>query len=218
MASTVAGLILTFVPPLENYTRLQPMRSFHLVYAAFFVLLGGLAGEFILRKSRLRWFAFFAPVAIGMWIFQSVSYPYSRHIELPGSDGASSWVAAFHWIRSHTPQDAVFALDPNYLAADGDDQHGFRAVAERSALADNLKDSGAVSLFPQIAEDWKSQVEAQAGWEHFQLSDFQRLAGQYPVSWVVVRRPAVAGLECPYQNKDLAVCRIGTGADRPGKL
>jgi hypothetical protein len=36
---------------------------------------------------------------------------------------------------------AIFALDPNYMAIAGDDQHGFRAVAERSAIADNLKDS-----------------------------------------------------------------------------
>jgi len=44
-------------------------------------------------------------------------------------------------IRLQTPRDAVFALDPNYMLIAGEDQHGFRAIAERSALADALKDN-----------------------------------------------------------------------------
>jgi hypothetical protein len=116
------------------------------------------------------------------------------------------------WIRGNTPKNAVFALDPNYMAAAGDDQHGFRAVAERSALADNVKDSGAVSLFPQLAEEWKSQVLAQTGWAGFDLADFRRLARQYPVTWIVSRQPSPAGLRCPYHNSELAVCRINAGA------
>ena len=40
--------MLTIPARLENYTRLQPMRSFHLIYVVFFLLLGGLIGEFVL--------------------------------------------------------------------------------------------------------------------------------------------------------------------------
>ena len=168
----------------------------------------GTTPVFLLRKSFWRWLALFVPIAVGMWIFQAASYPFSRHLEWPGSVGTSDWTAAFFWIRGHTPRDAVFALDPNYMAIPEDDQHGFRAVAERSALADSVKDSGAVALFPQLADQWKAQVLAQSGWQQFELADFERLARRYPVTWVVARRPSPAGLVCPYENPDLAVCRI----------
>ena len=206
---TAAGLVLALVPSLENFTRLQPMRSFHLVYMIFFMLLGGVLGEYFLGGRAWRWLAIFVPVAAGMWVLQSVSYPFSPHLEWPGTVGGGNWGAAFLWIRGHTPKDAVFALDPNYMAIPEDDQHGFRAVAERSALADNVKDSGAVSLFPQLAADWKAEVLAQTGWQRFQWADFERLAQRYPVTWIVTLRPAPAGLTCPYENQELAVCRIG---------
>jgi hypothetical protein len=209
LAFTAGGLLLTFVRPLENFTRLQPMRSFHLIYMIFFVLLGGVLGEQVLGRKIWRWVAVFAPMAAGMWVLQAASFPFSPHVEWPGSDGGNPWVSAFLWVRSHTPKDAVFALDPNYMAVAGDDQHGFRAVAERAALADAVKDSGAVSLFPQLADEWKAEVTAQSGWRHFGYADFQRLASEYPVRWIVTYRPAPAGLTCPYQNRDLSVCRIG---------
>ena len=84
----------------------------------------------------------------------------------------------------------------------------FRAIAERSMLADAVKDSGAVTMFPAIAETWLDQVKAQQGWEKFQLSDFQRLQQKYGVNWVVVKPPGVAGLSCPYHNLAVAVCRL----------
>jgi hypothetical protein len=208
---TAAGVALSSTAKLENFARLQPMRAFHLIYMIFFVLLGGLAGEHVLRRNAWRWAALFVPLAAGIWILQAVSYPFSPHVEWPGSDGGNRWVAAFLWVRGHTPKNAVFALDPNYMAAAGDDQHGFRAVAERSALADNLKDSGAVSLFPQLADQWKRQVMAQTGWAGFDLADFHRLARQYPVTWIVARQPNPAGLRCPYSNGGVAVCRINAG-------
>jgi len=204
IAFTAAGIVLSFTPSLENYNRLQPMRAFHIIYAILFVLLGGLAGEYVLRKSWWRWLALFAPVATGMWLLQHQVYPYSPHIELPGSAGRNDWIAAFFWIREHTPRDAVFAMDPNYMAIPEDDQHGFRAVAERSVLADNVKDSGAVSLFPQLADDWKAEVLAQSPWP----PDFQELERRYPVTWIVTQCPPPAGLVCPYENRDLSVCRL----------
>lgn len=95
------------------------------------------------------------------------------------------------------------------MAFAGDDQHGFRALAERSALADNLKDSGAVSLFPQLADLWKRQVAAQKGWKNFKPADFRNLAVTYGVGWFVLQRSqAIAGLVCPYQNDAVRVCRF----------
>jgi hypothetical protein len=205
---TVAGLVLTFSAPLENYTRLQPMRVFHILYLVFFVLLGGLLGEYVLRRRPWRWLVLFTALAGGMYGVARASYPFSPQVELPGRATQNNWADAFLWVRHNTPKDAVFALDPNYMAVDSDDQHGFRAIAERSALADNVKDSGAVSLFPQLAKTWKEQVLAQTCWKEFRLRDFQKLAQSYPVTWIVTQRPLPAGLECAYQNRELAVCRI----------
>ena len=206
---TVAGVVLASSPRLENFTRLQPMRSFHVVYVIFFVLLGGIMGEHWLRRSVWRWLGLFLPLAGSMYFVQASQFPSSPHVEWPGYGYRNAWNSAFSWIRRNTPKDAVFALDPNYMLLAGEDQHGFRAVAERSALADAVKDSGAVSLFPGLAEDWKSQVQAQTGWENFDRCDFERLAKLYPVTWILTRSPGPEGLTCPYRTENLSVCRIG---------
>ena len=90
----------------------------------------------------------------------------------------------------------------------GEDTQGFRAIAQRSMLADAIKDSGAVSMFPPLAEEWFRQVQAQGGWKQFQVRDFRRLHVEYGAGWVVVQRPGVAGLDCPYQNSAVLVCRL----------
>ncbi|HEV3202498.1 MAG TPA: hypothetical protein VGZ73_31610 [Bryobacteraceae bacterium] len=203
-----AGVALAIPVRLENYTRLQPMRAFHLLYVVFFVLVGGLIGEYALKSSAWRWLGLFVPLVTSMWLLQQSEFPSSSHIEWPGAGYRENWTSAFLWVRDHTPKDAVFALDPNYMLRRGEDEHGFRAIAERSALADNIKDSGAVSLFPQLADHWKQQVEAQSGWEHFQRSDFDGLAKHYAVTWIVTQRPGPVGLTCPYINNELAVCRM----------
>jgi hypothetical protein len=207
LAFTAAAVVLA-IPRLESYNRLQPMRSFHLLYAIFFLLLGGLIGEYGIKTRAWRWVALFVPLALGMALLQESAFPASQHVEWPGSGRGNTWISAFLWIRNHTPKDAVFALDPDYLARPGEDSHGFRAVAERSVLADNLKDSGVVSLFPQLANEWERQVAAQRGLDRFQLPDLRRLAARYPVTWILTVRPGPAGLECPYRNGELAVCRL----------
>jgi hypothetical protein len=204
---TAAFLILA-IPALEGYTRLQPMRSFQLLYVLLFILLGGLIGEYALGRSVWRWAALFVPLGLGMALMQESVYPASRHVEWPGAKDGNSWMSAFFWIRQHTPKDAVFATDPNYMARPGEDAHGFRAVAERSVLADSVKDSGAVSLFPRLAAEWQNQVSAGRGLDHFGPADFARLARQYPVTWILTAQPAPPGLVCPYANSELAVCRL----------
>ena len=209
---TAAAVVLAIPARLENYTRLQPMRSFHLLYVVFFVLLGGLIGEYALQTRVWRWLGLFVPLAASMWFVQQSSYPASPHVEWPGRASRNTWTSAFLWIRGHTPKGAVFGIDPDYMLLPGEDEHGFRAVAERSVLADNIKDSGAVSLFPQLAGHWKDQVLAQSGWETFHRADFENLASRYPVTWILTRSPGPDGLICPYQNHGLAVCRIEAGA------
>jgi len=205
---TAAGMVVGFPAWLENYTRLQPMRSFHLVYVVLFVLLGGLIQEYALKSSVKRWLGLFIPLAAGMWFLQQSTFPSSLHVEWPGSHSENTWNTAFLWIRSHTPKDAVFALDPDYMLSPGEDMHGFRAVAERSVLADKVKDSGAVSLFPQLADSWRSQTQAGIGWQNFQQQDFERLASEFPITWILTRSPGPSGMACPYENRDFAVCQV----------
>ena len=209
LAFTVFAVLLNSTPRLENYTRWQPMRCFQLLYVIFFLLLGAMAGEWLLRGKLWRWLALFVPITAGMWMLQQDAYSSSPHVEWPGLYSANPWNRAFLWIRGHTPKDAVFALDPDYLFIHGEDQHGFRAVAERSALADHLKDSGAVSLFPRLADGWKAQQRAQAGWRTFGKTEYEQLAAKYPVTWILAADPAPAGMVCPYDNGELVVCRIG---------
>jgi hypothetical protein len=214
LMSTMAGILLTASTRLENYTRLQPMRSLHLIYVIFFLLVGGLVGEYALRKKVWRWVGLFAPLGAAMCLLQISDYPASAHVEWPGAAPVNRWSDAFLWIRHNTPKNAVFAIDPGYMSLPGEDMHGFRAVAERSILADSVKDSGAVSLFPGLADEWQAQVRSTQGWKHFPLADFERVARQYPVTWFVTEFPRPAGLLCPYHNQTVAVCQLPPVAKR----
>jgi hypothetical protein len=209
---TVFGIIFSLGSATESFAWLQPMRAFQLIYIVLFLLLGGLIGEYLLQPHSWPRIALFAALAAsiftGMFFVQHNAYGQSRHIEWPWAQPVNPWVAAFEWARDNTPRNAVFALDPTYIVMPGEDQHGFRAIARRSVLSDYYKDSGVVSLFPQLAAEWQREQAAQRGWIRFQLADFERLARQYPVSWVVVQLPAPSGLDCPYRNQAVAVCRI----------
>lgn len=206
--ATLSFLILSFSPDLESLVRLQPMRAFQLIYIVMFLMVGGFIGEYLLRAHSWRW-------ALLLMIFGAMdvaidhsAYPQSAHVEWPTASSPNKWVQGFDWVRRNTPTDALFALQPDYLHAPGEDMHGFRGIAQRSALADTVKDSGVVSMFPALAPEWKRQVDAQAGWSQFSPSDFHRLAAEYQVSWVIVELPQSAGLDCRYHNSVIAVCRI----------
>ncbi len=132
----------------------------------------------------------------------------SPHLELPGVKSTNPWLQSFAWIRMNTPTDAYFAMDPHYLAAPGEDYHSFRALAERSQLADAIKDTAVVTQVPELGPAWDRQVTAQAGWNHFALADFERLKNDFGVNWVLVSYPAPVGLACRWHNDTLAVCQI----------
>jgi hypothetical protein len=206
----VISLVLC-LPFLANFAELQTMRSLHLLYVLLFVFSGGLLVEFFLKKKVWRWVAVFLPLSTGMLYAQLQLFPATAHIEWPGATSRNQWGTAFQWIRSNTPEDAYFVLDPEYMKSVGEDVHGFRAVAERSSLADNVKDSGAVSMFPALAEKWQQQVQALHNWKDFQIADLQKLHQDFGVDWVLLNQAnsyAGAGLICPYNSENLRVCRI----------
>ncbi len=206
-----AALAITIAPStLARFAELQPMRSLHLVYILFFTLAGGFLATSLLRNRIWRWLALFVPLCAGMWFAQQQLFPATPHVEWPGTKPQNPWVEAFVWIRTTTPVNAYFALDPYYMSLPGEDEHGFRAIAERSRLADRVKDSGAVTMFPALAETWREQVQAEQGWEQFKAADFLRLRKQFGVDWVVVKTLGVTGLQCPYRNSAIAVCHVAS--------
>jgi|SRR5882762_732254 len=192
----------------ENFAELQPLRFLHLSYLLMFLFVGGLIGKFLLKGHLWRWLLLFVPLCSGMAYAQHQNAPSSAHLELPGHASQNPWVQAFQWIRLNTPKDAYFALNPRHMGLPGEDQHGFRAIAERSMLADAVKDSGAASMFSALAVPWKEQVSAQAHWENFTRADLLRLKQRFGVNWVVLQQPGLPDLPCLYHNDLLLVCRI----------
>lgn len=190
------------------FSTLEPMRYLQLVYVFMALIGGAYLGQFVLKTRAWRW-ALFLIVAYGaMFGVQRHLFAASDDLELPGRAPANPWLQAFAWIRANTPQDAYFALDPRYQDATGEDYHSFRALAERSALADAIKDTSVLSKAPELVPVWKAQVDAQQGWNRFGPADFARLKREFGVDWILVRNPQSTALPCPWHNAELAVCRI----------
>lgn len=209
LLSIAAGLFLISSPSLDMFARLQPLRTFHLVTLVLVLLLSGILGEYFAKDRAWVVPALAVPLAIGMFFVARATYPNSPQIELPSQTSSNAWVNTLLWVRNNTPQDAVFAVDSRYFMDPDSDVHGFRAVSERSALADYFKDGGVVSLFPSLAEEWKQMSNATYGLNHFRAEDFRHLKSEYSaVSWTVIHGPAPAGLSCPYQQSGYSVCQL----------
>lgn len=209
------ALIVSLVPALVRMLPLQPMRFLHLVYLIGILIAGGILGEFVLKDRAWRWLACFLPLAMLMFVVQKNLYPATPQLELPGiSDNVHSsnqWLQAFAWIKKNTPIEAYFALDPNYMALPGEDYHGFRALAERSVLADSIKDSAVAMQVPRLAPLWLEQTKAAQGFQSFTRADFIRLHRQFGVAWTVLPAGRDLNFDCPYKNASVQVCRIPPG-------
>lgn len=204
----VAGLVITIPSSMLPFAQLQPLRALHLEYILLFVFTGGLLAKFVLRNHVWRWLALFVPLCGGMFYAGRQLFPDSPHLELPDRTPRNPWVESFLWVRQNTPTAAYFALDPEHMEIAGEDQHGFRAISERSMLADKVKDSGVVTMFPRLAETWIEQTNAQKNWKQFKRDDLLRLKSTYGVNWVILEKPGIPGLTCPYENARLMVCEI----------
>lgn len=202
------AMVLLAIPALIRIAPFQPMRFLHLVYFFMTLVAGCLLGKYLLKAHVWRWAVYLAVINAGMFLSQRMLFSSSQHLEWPGRPPANPWLQTFAWIRQNTPADAYFALDPEYLAAPDEDYHSFRALAERSQLADGIKDPAVVAQTPELASKWAWQVRAEEGWSRFQLADFERLKAEFGVDWVVVSYPQANGLDCRWHNESLAVCRI----------
>lgn len=204
----VIGVLVSILPGLERAVIAEPMRTLHLINLIAVLLGGGLMGQYVLRAKPLRWVVFLLPLCAVMFFAQRQLYRSSVHIEWPGRDTQNAWVHSFEWVRKNTPQNALFALDPRHMSQRGEDWHSFRALAERSMMADYDKDRSVAATGPDLSYAWRKQVRARENWRQFKRDDFLRLRRDYGVTWVIVEQPGVPGLQCPYANDAVKVCRV----------
>ncbi len=209
VVSILAGAVVASTHKLDMYARLQPLRCFHLITFVFVLFLAGVLGEYLAEDRFWVTPTLCITLAAGMFWVDRATYPFSPHMEWPSSaTSPNAWINTLLWIRQNTPQNAIFAVDSRYFKEPEVDVHGFRAVSGRAALADYYKDGGVVAIFPRLAKEWKQMSNATYGLNHFNAQDFTRLAHEYPVTWTVIHGPAPAGMECPYQQRGYAACKI----------
>jgi hypothetical protein len=208
LVASAAAIGLGIPARFEALARLQPLRCMGVCTMVLVVAGGGLLGQYVLQRHVWRWLVLFVPLSFGMYYAQRQVFPASQHIEWPWAQPRNHWAQAFEWIRTNTPVDALFALDPRHMELPGEDENGFRARAQRSMLADLVKDKGAASMFPPLSVEWAEQIADQKNFVHFGKEDFERLRNKYGVSWVVVEQANPVGLECPYENSAVRVCRV----------
>jgi len=208
--ATVGSVVIMLIPALLPVVAAEPMRAFQIVYLLFVLIGGGLIGKHILRKNRLRWVVFVLFFVAAFYFADRVEYPASEHIEWPGAVSRNPWPEAFEWIRGHAPQYAYFAVDPLYTQKDGEDVHGFRALAVRSVLADDLKDQSVAQVDSELAGPWKQQTDATQAWQKFGVADFERIEKMFGVNWLVLdlRENSAGTLDCPFKNVRIAVCKL----------
>jgi hypothetical protein len=197
--------------------RLQPLRAFLMIYAVMLLLLGASlqqAFERIVSPGRRRLRLAVAPIlvagALGMFIAARSQFPASPHIELPWrmQQIANPWVRTFLWCRDNTPQNALFALDANYITTPGEDAQTFRAIAQRSALPDFSKDGGEAAITPRLADEWADGFTAQLNLDQQTTSQLREHLTPYGVDWVILRSDSPTALNCPYDNNLLKVCKL----------
>jgi len=204
--ATLLCLLLAFLFARQDsanmlIARIQPLRTLHLLYVVFLLLLGGAVGGLFGKKKPLA-VALGLLVAGSLFYSQRTLYPASDHLELPWRYPANGWSQAFLWARDHTQQDALFALDAHYITHDGEDAQNFRSLSLRSSLPDYSKDGGVASVSPSLSEQWQLDLDT--------LSDADRQQRLLPlhVDWIVLPQSAMTRLVCEYENRQAKVCRL----------
>jgi hypothetical protein len=208
-----AGYAVGLTPALLPLVPLEPMRTLHLIYLFLVLFTGGLCAELLPARWKLVAAALLLPLAFGMFFAQRTELAASPHIEWPGVVPSNDWRQAFDWVRTHTPRNALFAMNPDFLRLPAEEEHGFRGLAERSQLAEAAKDRAVSRNIPGLAWEWRDQVRAQRGIDEFDGQQVADLRRRYGVTWLLLRKAAEgagtgAGLDCPYENATVRVCRV----------
>ena len=216
LATTIAGTVATVVAilfartnsPTYLIARLQPLRLFQLVYILMILTIRGVPRRQVAAKKNTTLDSQLRSTRNHHAVRRTYTFPNSAHFEAPGREPINSWERAFEWIRVSTPVDALFALDANYVTQPGEDAQTFRAIAERSAVADYSKDGGEASITPTLTALWFTGQVAQTGLNT--TTDARRIATLRPlgVSWIVLPSEAVTDFACSYADKVVKVCRL----------
>jgi hypothetical protein len=208
LAIAVALFFARMPGPNEFVARLQPLRIFQMIYVLMLIAAGASLAETFLRRRAWYWAIFMLSLGSGMFYVQRATYPASRHLELPWTGPVNLWEQGFLWIRSNTPENALFALDANYITAAGEDAQNFRAIARRSALPDYSKDGGAAAIAPDLAATWRIGQGLQSHLnEKIGREQLAKLRGT-GVDWVVLSSKTATPFGCLYTNAAIKVCRI----------
>jgi hypothetical protein len=206
--ATSVVIAALFVPGAGPYllVPMQVLRAFQLIYVLGIVLCGGILAR-LMSRSRVAAILLLGLLFAGMLAAQRVSWPGNRPIEWPGREPTNPYQQAFLWIRDHTPQDAVFAINPRLVYLPGEDEQGFRAIAERDQLADD-KDAGVVVVAPWLADRWAARRNAQLNIDR--MTDAQRMTALEPLggSWLLLPPGSTTRFPCPWQNSVVRVCRL----------
>ena len=198
--------------PTHLIARLQPLRIFLPIYAVMALLLGTALTRRALQSQRLvvRMLPAATLLATAAFMFacQRATFLASQHLELPWRVISNPWSSAFVWVRDHTPQEALFAIDANYITTAGEDAQAFRATAQRSVLPDFSKDGGEASITPALADLWQRGVEAQTGLSTESTTLRDTRLRPLGVTWMVLRSAAQTTHPCPYDNGVVKVCPL----------
>lgn len=187
---------------------LQPLRQFHILYCLMILGLG--AGlDYYFRNHRKRFWLLTMSLFGGLMFFvQRDTFPNSQHLELPGRSPSNGWEQAFRWVSRNTPEDAVFAIDSQYISLPVEDSQNFKAIGERSMVPDYSKDGGIAAIAPELSAEWHATRRLVDGLN--QASDAERvirLKGTR-VRWIILPATSPTRLLCPYTNAVAHVCRL----------
>jgi len=188
--------------------RLQPLRIYQMIYILMILAIGALLGERILKQSAWRWAVMVCMLGGGMGFVQAKTFPDSAHLEFPWRASGNEWERGFAWVRNNTPADATFALDANYISANGEDTQNFRAIAERSALPDYSKDGGVAAIAPELTASWTYGETVQKDLDRASDAERRAILTAASVQWVVLSGSASTSFDCPYMNRAMKVCRV----------
>lgn len=224
------AVVMTAALAHESYAahviaRLQPLRAFLMIYVAMLLLLGAFVQRAFERLAspglgilRFAIVPLLFTGAFAMFLTERSNFPESPHVELPWQLQRSQnpWFRAFLWCRNNAPQNALFALDANYITVPGEDAQTFRAIAQRSVLPDFSKDGGEAAITPRLAGEWVAGFTAQLNMDQQTASQLREHLAPLGVDWVILRANSPASLNCPYENGLLKVCRLQTLTQNAG--
>jgi hypothetical protein len=204
-AAFIAALLVPTAGPFL-LVPLQVLRSFHILYSVGVVLCAAPLAA-LATRSRVAAAAVVLVICAAMFAAQRASWPGSQSIEWPGRQPSNPYHQAFLWIRGNTPRDAIFAFNPQLVYETGEDEQGFRAIAERDHLADD-KDAGVVAVVPSLADRWAAQRNTENALDT--MTDEQRRTAltSRGATWLLLPPTAQTNFPCPWLNSVAKVCRM----------